>query len=104
MDVDNAINISKELIVKIIEGVYIVYKKQMQFNTSMDSNLKEVWELIIKKMNQDGEEVCPNASSFYRTQDGIECSLRSIHGDLIAICYRENNRNGGYRWTIQKSI
>ena len=27
MDVDNAINISKELIVKIIEGVYSVHKK-----------------------------------------------------------------------------
>ena len=76
----------------------------MYFNTSEDSELKEVWRLIIEKMYQEGEEICPNSSSFYKTQDGIECSLRKKNGDLIGICYRENNRSGGYRWTIEKSI
>ena len=55
-------------------------------------------------MYQEGEENCPNSSSFYKTQDGIECSLRRKNGDLIGICYRENNRSGGYRWTIEKLI
>ena len=76
----------------------------MYFNTNEDIELKEVWALIIKKMYQEGEVVCPNSSSFYKTQDGIKCSLRRKNGDLIGICYRENNRSGGYRWTIDKII
>ena len=76
----------------------------MYFNTDEDSELKEVWALIIKRMHQEGEEICSNSSSFYKTQDGIECSLRRKNGDLIGICYRENNRSGGYRWTIEKLI
>ena len=76
----------------------------MYFNTEEDSELKVVWALIIEKMYQEGEEVCPNSSSFYKTQDGIECSLRRKNGDLIGICYRENNRSGGYRWTLDKII
>tara|TARA_Y100000739_G_C20438857_1_gene386885 strand:+ start:352 stop:582 length:231 start_codon:yes stop_codon:yes gene_type:complete len=76
----------------------------MHFNTDEDSELKEVWALIIKRMYQEGEEICSNSSSFYKTQDGIECSLRRKNGDLIGICYRENNRSGGYRWTIEKLI
>ena len=76
----------------------------MQDNNSNDIDLKEVWSLILKKMNSEGEDVCPNSSSFYKTQDGIECSLRRKNGDLIGICYRENNRSGGYRWTIEKLI
>ena len=76
----------------------------MQFDTFKDSDLREVWGLIIEKMNQEGEEVCPNSSSFYTTQDGIECSLRRRNGDLIGICYRESNKCGGYRWTIEKII
>ena len=45
----------------------------MQFD---DKDLKEVWKMIVKKMSKEGEEICPNSSSFYKTQDGIECSLR----------------------------
>ena len=75
---------------------------KMQSDTFDDIDLKEVWALIIKKMQQEGENVCPNSSSFYRTQDGIECSLRRKNGELIGICYCENNRSGGYRWIIEK--
>ena len=72
--------------------------------TDQDSKLKEVWALIIERMYQEGEEICPNSSSFYKTQDGIECSFRRKNGDLIGICYRVNNSSGGYRLTIEKLI
>ena len=73
----------------------------MQFD---DIDLKELWKMIVLKLNKEGEEVCPNSSSFYKTLDGIECSLRRKNGDLIGICYRENDRSGGYRWIIEKSL
>ena len=76
----------------------------MQSNTFDDIDLKVVWAKIIEKMNKEGEELCPNSSSFYKTQDGIECSLRRKNGDLIGICYRVNDRSGGYRWIIEKSL
>ena len=76
----------------------------MHIDTYKDTELEEVWEKIIKKMGKEANEICPNSSSFYKTQDGVECSLRKINGDLIGICYREKNRNNGYRWTIEKYI
>ena len=76
----------------------------MEANTFDDIDLKVVWAMIIEKMNREGEELCPNSSSFYKTQDGIECSLRRKNGDLIGICYRENDTSGGYRWIIEKSL
>tara|TARA_B100000212_G_C27271860_1_gene489140 strand:+ start:610 stop:840 length:231 start_codon:yes stop_codon:yes gene_type:complete len=74
----------------------------MHIDTSNDEKLEEVWEKILKKMGEEAKEICSNSSSFYKTQDGMECSLRKINGDLIGVCYRENNRNNGYRWTIEK--
>jgi len=76
----------------------------MHIDTCKDAELEEVWEKILKKMGKEANEICPNTSSFYKTQDGVECSLRKINGDLIGICYREENRNNGYRWTIEKHI
>ena len=76
----------------------------MQNDNFDDIDLKEIWKMIVKKMNKEGEEICPHSSSFYKTPDGIECSLRRRNGDLIGICYRENDRSGGYRWIIEKSI
>ena len=66
--------------------------------------LKELWTIIIKKINQEGEEVCPNSSILYKKQDGTECSLRRRNGELIGICYGENDRSGGYLRIIEKSI
>tara|TARA_B100000212_G_C27215220_1_gene464773 strand:+ start:483 stop:713 length:231 start_codon:yes stop_codon:yes gene_type:complete len=74
----------------------------MHIDTSNDTQLEEVWEKILKKMGDEAKEICSNSSSFYKTQDGMECSLRKINGDLVGVCYRENNRNNGYRWTIEK--
>tara|TARA_B100000212_G_scaffold289946_1_gene231308 strand:+ start:383 stop:613 length:231 start_codon:yes stop_codon:yes gene_type:complete len=76
----------------------------MHIDTRKDIELEEVWEKILEKMGKEANEICSNSSSFYKTQDGVECSLRKINGDLIGICYREKNRNNGYRWTIEKYI
>ena len=76
----------------------------MQNDNLDEIDLKGIWAMLVKKMNEEGEEVRPDTSSFYKTQDGIECSLRRKNGDLIGICYRENDRSGGYRWIIEKSI
>ena len=74
----------------------------MHIDIDKDTDLNEVWNLIMEKMGNEASQVCSNSSSFYKTQDGIECSLRRTNGDLIGICYRENNRRNGYRWTIEK--
>jgi len=74
----------------------------MHVNTSSDIDLNKVWDLLIKRLGSYSDEVCSNSSSFYKTQDGIECALRKRNGELIYICYREKNRSGGYRWTIEK--
>ena len=74
----------------------------MHIDISKDEGLDEVWKMILKKMGHEGKEICSNSSSFYKTQDGIECALRKRNGELIYICYREKNRSGGYRWTIEK--
>ncbi len=74
----------------------------MHINTKEDIELNKVYELLIKRIGADADEVCSNSSSFYKTQDGIECALRKRSGELIYICYREKNRSNGYRWTIQK--
>ena len=36
----------------------------MQSNTFDDIDLKEVWAMIIEKMNKEGEELCPNSVSY----------------------------------------
>ena len=74
----------------------------MHFDISENAELEEVWQMILEKLGDNARDICSNSSSFYRTQDGIECSLRKINGDLIGICYREKNRNKGFRWTISK--
>ena len=55
----------------------------MQNDNFDEIDLKEMWSMIVKKMDKEGEEIFPNSSSFYKTQDGIECSLRRKNGDLI---------------------
>ena len=76
----------------------------MHIDVNQETGLDELWEMILEKMGNQAKEICSNSSSFYKTQDGMECSLRKVNGELVAICYREKNRNSGYRWTIQKNI
>ena len=74
----------------------------MHFDVTTNAELDQVWKLILDKLGSDAKEICSNSSSFYKTQDGVECALRKINGDLVGICYREKNRSNGYRWTINK--
>ena len=74
----------------------------MHFDISENAELDDVWQMILEKFGKDSKDICSNSSSFYITQDGLECSLRKTNGELIGICYRELNRNNGFRWTINK--
>ena len=73
----------------------------MHFTTNEDSNEKLIWQLILENLNSKlSSEASAATSSFYRTEDGIECSVRKKNGDLIANCYSESDRMGKRRWTI----
>ena len=73
----------------------------MQFTSNEDSNEELIWSLILNNLTADlSTEASSSTSSFYRTEDGIECSGRKRNGDLIANCYSEADRMGKRRWTI----
>ena len=73
----------------------------MQFTTNDDSNEEVIWTLILNHLNSSlSKQASASTSSFFRTDDGIECSVRKRNGDLIANCYSESDRMGGRRWTI----
>ena len=73
----------------------------MQFTTNEDSNEEVIWELILNHLNSSlSKQASASTSSFFRTDDGIECSVRRRNGDLIANCYSESDRMGRRRWTI----
>ena len=73
----------------------------MQFTTNDDSSEEVIWSLILNNLTSNlSTEASAATSSFYRTKDGIECSVRRKNGDLIANCYSESDRMGKRRWTI----
>ena len=73
----------------------------MQFTTNEDSKEELIWSLILNNLTSDlSKEASASTSSFFRTEDGIECSVRKRNGDLIANCYSESDRMGKRRWTI----
>ncbi len=73
----------------------------MQFTANEDSNEETIWKLILTKLTSNlSNEASASTSSFFRTEDGIECSVRKRNGDLIANCYSESDRMGKRRWTI----
>tara|TARA_B100001250_G_scaffold406180_1_gene424806 strand:- start:223 stop:453 length:231 start_codon:yes stop_codon:yes gene_type:complete len=73
----------------------------MQFTTNEDSNEELIWSLILNNLNSNlSKQASASTSSFFRTQDGVECSVRKKNGELIAHCYSESNRMGKRRWTI----
>ena len=74
----------------------------MHIDTEKNADLDKIWNMILERLGKESKDICPNSSSFYKTQDGLECALRRRNGDLMYICYREKNRSSGYRWTIEK--
>ena len=73
----------------------------MQFTTNEDSSEEVIWSLILNNLTSKlSTEASAATSSFYRTEDGIECSVRKKNGALIASCYSESDRMGKRRWTI----
>ena len=74
----------------------------MQFTTNDDANEELIWSLILDTLTSNlSNEASSSTSSFFRTEDGIECSVRKRNGDLIANCYSESDRMGKRRWTIE---
>ena len=73
----------------------------MQFTANKDANEEFIWTLILNKLGASlSENVSPATSTFFRTEDGLECSVRRRNGELIAHCYSESDRMGQRRWTI----
>ena len=73
----------------------------MQFTINEDANEELIWSLILTNLSSNlSKEASASTSSFFRTEDGIECSVRKRNGDLIASCYSESDRMGKRRWTI----
>ena len=74
----------------------------MHFTTNEDSNEEVIWSLILNNLSSNlSKEASASTSSFFRTEDGIECSVRKRNGDLIANCYSESDHMGKRRWTIE---
>ena len=73
----------------------------MQFTASKDDSEEIIWTLILNNLGSTiANDVSPATSAFFRTEDGLECSVRRRNGDLIAHCYSESDRMGQRRWTI----
>ena len=73
----------------------------MQFTANEDSNEALIWSLILNNLNSNlSKEASASTSSFFRTEDGLECSVRKRNGDLIANCYSESDHMGKRRWSI----
>ena len=73
----------------------------MQFTASKDANEDLIWSLILTNLGSPlSNHVSPATSAFFKTEDGLECSVRRRNGDLIAHCYSESDRMGQRRWTI----
>ena len=73
----------------------------MQFTASKDADEDLIWSLILNNLGSHLScDVSPATSAFFKTEDGLECSVRKRNGDLIANCYSESDRMGKRRWTI----
>ena len=73
----------------------------MHFAAATNESIDVIWGKIVHAVNGSlSAIICPNASSFITTKDGLECLVRNAKGDLLANCYSEDDRMGGRRWTI----
>ena len=72
----------------------------MHFTLPIDSSESIIWKKIMDNLEPSKRKlVSPSTSSFYLTDDGLECSLRKLNGSLIYRCYSESDRMGNRRWT-----
>ena len=73
----------------------------MHFAAATNESIDVIWGKIVHAVDGSlSAIICPNASSFITTKDGLECLVRNAKGDLLASCYSEDDRMGGRRWTI----
>jgi len=73
----------------------------LYFTTCENETEEKIWDQILLSIRNDLlSDICPNSSSFYKTADGLECSIRKSNGDLIANCYSESDRMGNRRWSF----
>ena len=74
----------------------------MYFDAISDESTDLIWDKIMTAIGPElAKDVCPNASTFISTSDGLECNIRNAKGDVLGNCYSENNRMDGRRWTIR---
>ena len=74
----------------------------MQFTADEDLSAERIWPLILINLPSHlAKEASASTSSFCRTEDGIECSVRTKNGDLIANCYSESDLMGKRRWPVE---
>ena len=74
----------------------------MHFTAAEHANDRVIWALILENLGPTlQKEVSAASSSFYRTADGIECSVRRANGMLIAHYYSESDRMGNRRWSCE---
>ena len=73
----------------------------MQFTAEIGATEEIIWSLILNTLDSNiSKDVSPSTSGFFRTDDGMECSVRKMNGELIAHCYSESDRMGKRRWTV----
>ena len=73
----------------------------MHFTAAQNETESRIWDLIIQNLTPDiVKNVSAATSSFYRTADGLECSIRDANGYLIANVYSESDRMGNRRWSF----
>ena len=74
----------------------------MNFTAEKEATEEKIWDLIMENLEPNCKtEICASTSSFFRTSDGVECSVRKRNGELIAHCYSESDRMGNRRWTCE---
>ena len=74
----------------------------MHFTADENESEENLWSLIVANLEpEQAKEASASSSSFFRTLDGVECSIRRVNGSLIAKGYSESDRMGNRRWSFE---
>ena len=77
----------------------------MQFTALENESERKIWDLILENLDPSIRlEVSSATSSFYKTADEVECSLRRSNGSLTANYYSGSDRMCGRRWSVAMSV